>query len=247
MNQAKTAAAWSFVDNSNQASWVVSWLDDKTLQYKPGRRCCLAKPTRPSSRRGSQRGGTALATGPARNQDHGCAGGGTGVPGGWQRSVDIKSAITVIFNKPVVALMSLADQASLSSPISITPGVTGQRGMGQFLGVRIPAGFRAKQRHQLPGAGAQRPAGHAPAAAWGRTTSGASSPARQRSPISLSKIPAKPRIMTSILLNQTFVLTFNQAMDEKSVASRADGTQPGDPGQFSRPAVLAGWGYQPHC
>ena len=45
-------------------------------------------------------------------------------------SVDIKSAITVIFNKPVVPLMSLEDQANLPSPIEITPAVAGQRGIG---------------------------------------------------------------------------------------------------------------------
>ena len=40
-------------------------------------------------------------------------------------SVDTKSAITVIFNKPVVALTSLEDQANLDSPIEISPAIAG--------------------------------------------------------------------------------------------------------------------------
>ena len=133
-------------------------------------------------------------------------------------NVAIKSAITVIFNKPVVPLMSLEDQANLPSPIEITPPVAGSgnwvsssvyvyqptKGLnsGTNYLVRVHSGLQDTTGSTLE-----------QDYVWSFMTG---SPKVTNFAL---KDTGRAQDNDHILLNQTFVLTFNQAMDEKSVAS----------------------------
>jgi len=128
MNQARTSAAWSFDDESNHPiSGAVTWLNDKTLQFKPDQALLPAQTyTASLSTEAAGADGTNLPNEVRiefKTTDALVV--GQVFPGDAIDNVDIKSAITVIFNKPVVPLMSLEDQANLPSPIVITPAVAG--------------------------------------------------------------------------------------------------------------------------
>jgi hypothetical protein len=133
-------------------------------------------------------------------------------------NVDIKNAITVIFNKPVVPLMSLEDQANLASPIEITPAVAGSgTWVSSSVYVYQPTKGLASGTNYLVRvhSGLQDTTGSTLEQdyVWGFMTG---SP--KVTNFSL-KDTGKAQDNKSILLNQAFVLTFNQAMDEKSVAA----------------------------
>ena len=128
MNQTKTAAAWSFVDGANQpVAGAVSWLNDRTLQFKPDQPLLPAKPYSALFSTGAEGAdGSQLAN--ALRIDFQTTDAlvvGQVFPADAANGVDIKNAITVIFNKPVVPLMSLEEQANLPSPIEISPEVPG--------------------------------------------------------------------------------------------------------------------------
>jgi len=221
MNRAKTSAAWSFVDESNQAiSGLLSWRDDKTLQYKPGQALLPAKTyTAVLSTGAAGADGIALASQiriEFKTTDALVV--GQVFPADGSAGVDIKSAITVIFNKPVVPLMSLADQAQLPSPIEVTPAVTGS---GEWVSSSVyvyqPAtGLSSGTAYLVRVHGTLRDSTGSSLGQdylWGFITG---SPKVTNFTL---KDTGKAQDNKSILLNQTFVLTFNQAMDEKSVAA----------------------------
>jgi len=221
MNQAKTTAAWSFVDETNHpVSGSVTWLNDQTLQYKPGQALLAA-----------QTYSAILSTGAAGADGTHLAGMvriefkttdvlvvGQVFPADASDAVDIKSAITVIFNKPVVPLMSLEDQANLASPIEISPAVAGS---GQWVSSSVyvyqpTTGLASGTKYRVRvHSGLKDTTGSILEQdyVWGFMTG---SP--KVTNFSL-KDTGKAQDNNSILLNQTFVLTFNQAMDEKSVAA----------------------------
>ena len=116
MNQTRTSAAWSFVDESNQpVSGTVTWLNDRTLQFKPGQALLPAKTyTAILSTGAAGTDGISLTNDlriEFKTTDALVV--GQVFPSDATDNVAIKSAITVIFNKPVVPLMSLEDQANL--------------------------------------------------------------------------------------------------------------------------------------
>ena len=219
MDETRTATAWSFVDESNiPVSGAVTWLNDRTLQYRPGQALLPAKNyTAILSTGAAGADGTRLASAlriEFKSTDALVV--GQVSPANASTSVDIKSAITVIFNKPVVPLMNLEDQSNLPSPIEITPPVAGSGewvsssvyvyqpapslNSGTSYQVRVHAGLVDTTGSTLEQDDV-----------WGFTTG---SP--QVTTFALKddgEIPAT----SSILLNQGFVLTFNQGMDEKSV------------------------------
>jgi uncharacterized protein YfaS (alpha-2-macroglobulin family) len=221
MNQAKTAAAWSFVDQANlPISGVVSWLNDRTIQYKPSQALLPARPySAVLSTEAAGTDGTHLASViriEFKTTDALVV--GQVFPADAANSVDIKNAITVIFNKPVVPLMSLEDQAALASPIAISPAVAGS---GQWVSssvyvyqpttglasgtnylVRVKSGLKDTTGSTLE-----------QDYVWGFITG---SP---KVTSFAAKDTGKNRDNKNILLNQAFVLTFNQAMDEKSAAA----------------------------
>ena len=221
MDPAKTTAAWSFVDEANTpVSGVVSWVNDKTLQYKPGQDLLPARPyTAVLSTGAAGADGTALASQVRiAFQTTDALVVGQVFPADGSAEVDIKSAITVIFNKPVVALMSLADQAKLPSPIEITPAVTGS---GEWVSSSVyvyqPAsGLNSGTAYQVRVHGSLQDSTGSSLGqnyTWGFITG-----APKVTNFTL-KDTGKGQNNKSILLNQTFVLTFNQAMDEQSVAA----------------------------
>ncbi|MGA2489689.1 MAG: Ig-like domain-containing protein, partial [Anaerolineales bacterium] len=221
MDQTKTSTAWSFVDESNHPiSGAVTWLNDKTLQYKPGQALLPAKTYSAILSTGAAGAdGTSLASEVRiefKTTDALVV--GQVFPANASEAVDIKSAITVIFNKPVVPLMSLEDQLNLPSPIVITPPVAGS---GEWVsssvyvyqpttGLNSGTNYLVRVHSDLQDTtGTTLEQDYV----WGFMTG---SP--KVTNFSLKGI-GKTQDITSILLNQTFVLTFNQAMDEKSVAA----------------------------
>ena len=221
MNQGKTAAAWSVVDGSNQpVAGALSWLNDRTLQYKPDQTLLPAKPYSALLSTGAEGAdGNSLATTiriEFKTTDALVV--GQVFPADAANSVDIKSAVTVIFNKPVVPLMSLEDQANLASPIEISPAVAGS---GQWVSSSVyvyqpTTGLASGTAYMVRvNSGLEDTTGSALEQdyVWGFMTG---SP--KVTNFSL-KDTGKAQDNKSILLNQAFVLTFNQAMDEKSVGA----------------------------
>jgi alpha-2-macroglobulin len=221
MDPAKTAAAWSFLDGSNSpVAGTVSWPDNKTLQYQPGQALLPGQAYTASLSAGAAGADGSRLVDPVliefKTTDALVV--GQVFPADGADTVDIKSAITVIFNKPVVPLMSLADQAKLPGPIAITPPVTGR---GEWVsssvyvyqpasGLSSGTAYRVSVHNSLRDlTGSSLEQGYA----WGFSTG---SP--RVSDFSL-KSTGKSQSDASLLLNQAFVLTFNQAMDEKSVAA----------------------------
>ena len=215
------AAAWSVVDGSNQpVAGALSWLNDRTLQYKPDQTLLPAKPYSALLSTGAEGAdGNSLATTiriEFKTTDALVV--GQVFPADAANSVDIKSAVTVIFNKPVVPLMSLEDQANLASPIEISPAVAGS---GQWVSSSVyvyqpTTGLASGTAYMVRvNSGLEDTTGSALEQdyVWGFMTG---SP--KVTNFSL-KDTGKAQDNKSILLNQAFVLTFNQAMDEKSVGA----------------------------
>ena len=221
MNEAGTSAAWSFVDKSNQpVSGKLAWLNNQTLQFKPGQALLPAETyTAILSTGAAGADGTSLSNElriEFKTTDALVV--GQVFPADASDNVDIKNAITVIFNKPVVPLMSLEDQANLASPIEITPTVAGSgTWVSSSVYVFQPAkGLTSGTNYMVRvHGGLQDTTGSALQQdyVWGFITG---SP--KVTNFSL-KDTGKAQDNNSILLNQAFVLTFNQAMDEQSVAA----------------------------
>ncbi len=221
MDQTKTSAAWSFVDESNHAvPGTISWLNNETLQYKPGQTLESAKTyTAILSTGAAGTDGTRLADEVRIEfKTTNALVVAQVFPADATKDVDIKSAITVIFNKPVAPLMSIEDQVNLPSPIEITPSVAGsgewvsssvyvyQPTMGLNSGtnylVRVHSGLRDTTGSSLE-----------QDYVWGFTT------VSPKVTNFFLKGTGKTQDFSSILLNQAFVVKFNQAMDEKSMAA----------------------------
>ena len=221
MNEAGTSAAWSFVDKSNQpVSGKLAWLNNQTLQFKPGQALLPAETyTAILSTGAAGADGSSLSNElriEFKTTDALVV--GQVFPADASDNVDIKNAITVIFNKPVVPLMSLEDQANLASPIEITPTVAGSgTWVSSSVYVFQPAkGLTSGTNYMVRvHGGLQDTTGSALQQdyVWGFITG---SP--KVTNFSL-KDTGKAQDNNSILLNQVFVLTFNQAMDEQSVAA----------------------------
>ncbi len=133
----------------------------------------------------------------------------------------VDSVITVMFNRPVVPLTDLANQASLPSPLVLSPVVPGE---GEWLNTSIYV-FRPSQ----PLAGGQTYTGRVPAGlgdvtggelpqdyAWQFTVA---------SPVVVSSEPAFNA--SNVPLTQAITITFNQAMDRASTEAAFQLTQPG--------------------
>ena len=223
MDPARTSAAWSFVDESNQViSGMVTWPNDKTLQYKPSQALQPAKAYSAILSKGATgTDGTTLTDEVQlefKTTDTLVV--GQVFPADATENVDTKSAITVIFNKPVVPLMSIEDQRNLPSPVEITPPVSGT---GEWVsssvfvyqptkGLSSGTSYQVRVRSNLrdtTGSSLEQDY------TWGFTTG---SP-NVTDFFLKGTGEVHSRNIDSILLNQKFVLTFNQAMDEKSVAA----------------------------
>ncbi|MGQ0603138.1 MAG: Ig-like domain-containing protein [Anaerolineales bacterium] len=135
----------------------------------------------------------------------------------------VDSVITVMFNRPVVPLTGLADQATLPNPLSLTPQ---SEGKGEWLNTSIYV-FRPSQ----PLAGGQTYTGRV-AAGLGDVTGG-----ELPSDFEWSFTVAPPNVVSSepafgannIALTTPISVTFNQPMDRASTEAAFGITQPGQP------------------
>src|SRR5579859_4726942 len=126
---------------------------------------------------------------------------------------EVRSAITVMFNRPVVPLTSLTDQASLPNPLVLDPPATGK---GEWLNTSIYI-FRP----DTPLAGGQTYTGRV-AAGLQDTTGGLLKDDfvwhfGTQAPAVVSSIPAFNA--TNFLLTDPISITFNQPMDHASIQS----------------------------
>src|SRR5579859_5298114 len=124
---------------------------------------------------------------------------------------EVRSAITVMFNRPVVPLTSLTDQASLPNPLVLDPPATGK---GEWLNTSIYI-FRP----DTPLAGGQTYTGRV-AAGLQDTTGGLLKDDfvwhfGTQAPAVVSSIPAFNAI--NFLLTDPISITFNQPMDHASI------------------------------
>jgi alpha-2-macroglobulin len=126
-------------------------------------------------------------------------------------SVEVGAVVTVMFNRPVVPLTALEDQANLPNPLSLEPAVSGT---GEWINTSIYS-FRPDQ----PLAGGQAYTGRV-AAGLADTTGGilAEDYTWQftvQAPEVLASIPFYNQ--TDVPLTQPISITFNQPMDQASV------------------------------
>ncbi|MCG2786618.1 MAG: Ig-like domain-containing protein [Anaerolineae bacterium] len=128
MSQEKTSAAWAFSDSTGQLlKGETTWPDERTFQFKPDNALqagetyrgifttdaiSLAGETPPDEIRLDFRVTDALVVGQVFPLDR-------------AKDVDRSTSITVIFNKPVIPLMTRSEQAKLQPPITIQPAVEG--------------------------------------------------------------------------------------------------------------------------
>ena len=128
MNQQTTGAAWAFSDSANNAvSGSVSWLDNRTFRFTPGAKLTAdAEYWGTFSTSATDSNGKALPA-EIRIKFHTLAALSVGeaMPADGTADVDPNTSITVVFNRPVVPVVLVEDQASLPQPLEFTPQVTG--------------------------------------------------------------------------------------------------------------------------
>ena len=221
MEPQKTAAAWLFLDKDGRTVLgKINWSTPQTFQFQPDLALQAGQTyTGVFSTQASSADGTSLpqelrlvytTTGELQV--------GQVFPADQAVNVDRKSAITVIFNKPVMPLMSREAQAQQPSPISIQPSLSGagnwvsssvyvfqpENGLqsGTDYKVSVPAGLKDIT-------GAQLAADYT----WGFTTS---APAVMD--FGLKNVgQSYTESITNVKLDQAFLVTFNQPMDQASV------------------------------
>jgi uncharacterized protein YfaS (alpha-2-macroglobulin family) len=129
MNQAGTEAAWQVLDEEGgEIPGKISWLSRRAFRFTPdqplsaGQRYTASLSTRAASAQGIPVADPlvfeyATATGLQVSQVF---------PSDNTREVENTAVITVIFNRPVVPLVTAEQQSSLPNPIRITPSVSGK-------------------------------------------------------------------------------------------------------------------------
>ncbi len=143
---------------------------------------------------------------------------------------EVGSIITVMFNRPVVALTALADQAALPNPLALDPPVAGQ---GEWLNTSIFV-FRPEG----PLAGGQTYTGRVAAGLTDTTGGLLKDDFAWQFTVQVPEVLAVEPFFgqTDVGLTQPITLTFNQPMDRASVEAafhlqRADGSEL--PGAFT--------------
>ena len=221
MQQDKTAAAWQFVDSAGQPlAGKIDWIDERTFRFKPESALLAGESysgvfsisavsvdgeSLPEQISINYRVTDALTVGQVFPLDE-------------ARDVDRSTAITVIFNKPVIPLMTKEEQAKLPAPISIQPPV---EGIGDWvsssvyvfqpeLGLASATDYKVRVRGNLKDTTGVSLADDY---IWGFSTS---SPqvvdfGLQDSGRNFSET------IEGVLLDQVFTVTFNQSMDQDSV------------------------------
>jgi uncharacterized protein YfaS (alpha-2-macroglobulin family) len=220
MNRSTVEAAFSI---SPQVKGAFEWPDDSTLVFKPG--APLERAARYVVTIGAEaqsQAGLTLAEEVAFKADTvGFLEVTQVLPADGTFGADVTSVITVMFNRPVVPLSSLADQAGLPNPLTLEPAVEGQ---GEWLNTSIFV-FRPGQ----PLLGGQRYTG-AIKAGLQDTTGGL-----LKEDFVWAFDTAVPEIVSTdpgvsgargITLTQPISVTFNQLMDRPSTEAAFTVTGP---------------------
>ncbi|HEY3312457.1 MAG TPA: Ig-like domain-containing protein, partial [Anaerolineales bacterium] len=217
----KTASAWQFVDaDGKSVAGKITWSDPQTFHFQPDQSLKAGQTytgifsvsasgadgaTLPQETRIDFQTTDELAVGQVFPADN-------------ARDVDNRTAITVIFNKPVIPLMTKEEQAKLPSPITIQPALDGS---GSWVNTSVyvfqpETALKSGTDYTLSvHRGLKDVSGVALASdyAWKFTT---------RAPFVadfvLKNIMGVTDITSNVQLDQSFVLTFNQPMDQASVA-----------------------------
>jgi uncharacterized protein YfaS (alpha-2-macroglobulin family) len=222
MNKAATESAWTFSDsNGDPVAGKTSWPDARTLRFIPdGKLAPASTYVAAFSTAAVDLQGNALAEElrlEFRTVDALAV--GQVFPADYTEAVDLESTITVIFNRPVVPLTIAEEQADLPQPIAISPAVAGT---GDWVNSSVyvfqpekllDSGTRYTVRVE---AGLEDTSGTAleESFQWQFTT---------RAPgigyLSLKNGQTNPKMdVENILLDQAFLISFLQPMDQKSVA-----------------------------
>jgi alpha-2-macroglobulin len=222
MNQAQTSAAWSFLDaDGKPVAGQAAWTDGQTFQFKPDRpltagtaysgvfaaeAASVDGKNLPEEIRLDYKTTNELQVGQV-------------FPADQAENVDRQSAITVIFNKPVIPLMTREEQAKLAAPITIQPSVAGT---GNWVsssvymfqpqdGLSSGTDYQVVVQHNL-----KDTTGTALKAdfAWRFSTN-----APSVTDFALKEVGKNfSNTIDSILLDQAFLVTFNQPMEQASLA-----------------------------
>jgi hypothetical protein len=134
MNRASVEAVFRFDPPENGA---LSWTDDQTLTFKPNaplKRGQEYRVTIGAEARAAASGATlgepfALHFQVAANLRVGQV-----VPAPGAQNVEAGASLTVVFDRPVVPLVTTSDQSSLPQPLTISPAVEGK---GEWVGTSI--------------------------------------------------------------------------------------------------------------
>ena len=129
MDQAKTAAAWTFTDSKGKpVSGAVSWKDARSFEFEPG-----AKLQAGASYTGVFSTAAAGADGKSLDSEiklefHTVDALSVGqvFPADAAEDVEVGASITVIFNRPIVPLGVKDEQDKLPQPLKISPQVAGR-------------------------------------------------------------------------------------------------------------------------
>jgi hypothetical protein len=223
MQPEKTAEAWQFVDaDGKPLAGKTSWGNSQTFQFRPDGALKAAQTyTGIFSVAASAADGSNLPQ-EARieyySTDELIV--GQVFPADKASDVDNKSAITVIFNKPVIPLMTREQQASLPSPITIQPALSGT---GTWVNSSVyvfkpETGLKSGTTYQLSVNGGIKDTTGTPLAkqySWSFTTR-----APYVSDLGLKNFgQGYSDNIPNVLLDQIFIVTFNQPMDQASVAA----------------------------
>ncbi|MFN2298919.1 MAG: Ig-like domain-containing protein, partial [Anaerolineales bacterium] len=223
MDPRTTGSAWRFYDSTGEViSGTISWPESETLRFEPDR------PLSPTSEY------TGVVTTAAVARDGSSPGAdirlefrtvdalavGQVFPADGSQDVEIESAITVVFNRPIVALADVEDSAHHVVPIRISPPVAGS---GEWVStsvyvftpesylksgieyaVIVPAGLQDFSGETLAEKYVWRFATRAPEIADFAL---------------LNRAVHSSEWINDVLLDQTFIVTFLQPMKPESVSA----------------------------
>ena len=222
MDQGKTASAWTFHEAEGLIlPGTITWLDARTLQFKPIR---TLEPAAKYFATLTTEAAGLDGSSPAADirldfQTADALAVGQVFPASGAQDVEGNTTITVIFNRPVVPVTIVEEQAAQTQPITISPDLAG---MGEWVSssvyvftpeknlangtqytVRVPAGMEDVSGGRLPEEYSWQFTTRAPQIWWFELKNGAVNPDTN---------------IENVLLDQAFIVHFLQAMDPASVS-----------------------------
>ena len=223
MDPGRTAAAWQFMDAQGKpVAGKTSWIDPQTFQFHPNLALQAGQPySGVFSTEAAGADGSALAQ-EVRLDFHTTDELVVGqvFPADQATDVENKTAITVIFNKPVVPLMTREEQANLPGPLSIQPALSGA---GSWISSSVyvfqpDKGLKSGTNYHLS---LRKDLKDTTGTTLGNQyTWSFSTRAPQVSDFTLKNVGQDfSGDIPDVLLDQAFLITFNQPMQQASVAA----------------------------